>query len=275
MYGSSVVNENESWVSVPEGLHYDPDRHVLLMQDVGSLQTLMDFVCAKPPPSTDIATLIGSQIGEFIARLHNLGRENKDQSKFQYFSGNTAGRQAAGTIYQTITPNAATYGIEDPILPIVAKELGEESLRSEETLIMGDFWMSNILLQFGENSSDLKKIWIIDWEMCRYGASAVDVASLAGDCFLIARFQDQSVGTKLRQAYLQNYARIAKVPIGYGRVTTGIGAHLIMWTAMLEWGSDEGTREYVEKGVKALREARKDSQDGEITSILVKESLSV
>lgn len=221
----------------------------------------------------DMAALIGSQIGGFIARLHNLGREDKDQPEFKYLSGNTAGRKAVDTSgYQTIIPNAAKYGIEDPILPIVVKELREETLNSEETLIMGDFWIGNILLQLGENSLELEKIWIVDWEMCRYGAAAADVASIAGDCFLIARFHDKSVGTRMRQAYLQNYARIANIPMDYKRVVKGIGAHLIMWTAILEWGSDEETREFIEKGVKTLHDASKFTQGGEVASIIVRES---
>lgn len=76
----------------------------------------------------------------------------------------------------------------------------------------------------------------------------------------------------MRQAYLVNYARIAKVPMVYEKVTTATGAHLVIWTDFMEWGSDEERREFVEKGTKAIHEARKNTQDGVITSIIMKES---
>nr|A0A286LEZ6.1 RecName: Full=4-hydroxytryptamine kinase; AltName: Full=Psilocybin biosynthesis kinase [Psilocybe cyanescens]ASU62240.1 4-hydroxytryptamine kinase [Psilocybe cyanescens] len=269
---SSLLGSSDIRVSVPEGLHYDVVNNALIMQDVGTMKTLLDYVTAKPPISAEIASLVGSQIGAFIARLHNLGRENKDKDDFKFFSGNIVGRTTADQLYQTIIPNAAKYGIDDPILPIVVKELVEEVMNSEETLIMADLWSGNILLQFDENSTELTRIWLVDWELCKYGPPSLDMGYFLGDCFLVARFQDQLVGTSMRQAYLKSYARNVKEPINYAKATAGIGAHLVMWTDFMKWGNDEEREEFVKKGVEAFHEANEDNRNGEITSILVKEA---
>ncbi|PPQ83229.1 Psilocin Phosphotransferase (PsiK) [Psilocybe cyanescens] len=270
-----VLGGDDSRVSVPEGLHYDVENNALIMQDVGTMKTLLDYATAKPPLSTEIASLVGTEIGAFIARLHNLGRKRRDQPAFKFFSGNIVGRTTADQLYQTIIPNAAKYGINDPLLPTVVKDLVGEVMNSEETLIMADLWSGNILLEFVEgNPSELKKIWLVDWELCKYGPASLDMGYFLGDCYLIARFQDELVGTTMRKAYLKGYARTAKGTINYSKVTASIGAHLVMWTDFMKWGNYEEREEFVKKGVEALHDAWEDNNDGEITSVLVNEASS-
>ena len=272
MSESPILSGDDNLVFVPQSLHYDVVHNALIVQDVGSLKTLMDYVTARPSLSSEMAKLVGGQIGAFIARLHNIGRENKDHPEFNFFSGNIVGRTTAVQLYETIVPNATKYDIDDPIIPVVVQELIEEVKASDETLIMADLWGGNILLEFGKDSSDLAKIWVVDWELCKYGPPSLDMGYFLGDCFLLAQFQDEQVATAMRRAYLENYAKVAKVPMDYNKSTTGIGAHLVMWTDFMNWGSDEERKTSVEKGVRAFHDAKRDNKEGEIPSILLRES---
>ncbi|PPQ98758.1 Psilocin Phosphotransferase (PsiK) [Panaeolus cyanescens] len=263
----------DSRVSAPEGLHYDVENNALIMQDVGTLKTLMDYVIEKPAISTEMARLIGTEIGDFVARLHSIGRQKRDQPDFKFFSGNIVGRTTADQLYQTILPNTAKYGIDDPLLPTVVKDLVDEAMQSEETLIMADLWTGNILVEFEEgNLSVLKKIWLVDWELCKYGPVRLDMGYFLGDCFLISRFKNEQVAKAMRQAFLQRYNRVSDTPINYSVATTGIAAHIVMWTDFMNWGTEEERKEYVKKGVAGIHDGRNHNVDGEITSILMQEA---
>lgn len=252
-------------MSVPQGLYYDAENNVLIMQDVGKLKTFVDYLTSKPPLSPHIASLIGSHIGEAIARLHNLGRAKRNDPDFKFFSGNTVGRTTAKQLYETMIPNAAKHNIDDPILPKAVKELIDEAMTSEETFIMGDLWSGNILLDLEESSNKLKQIWVVDWELCKYGPVSLDLGYFLGDCFLVTRFQDEQVGTTVRKSFLDSYAQVSNTPIDYKKVVKAIGAHIVMWTDFMDWGNEEERIAFIKKGVEAFHEA----EDGEITSLIL------
>ncbi|KZP34384.1 hypothetical protein FIBSPDRAFT_923907 [Athelia psychrophila] len=248
---SSVARE-DALVSVPSVYHHDAIKHILIMQDVGTIPTLRDLMSASPPPPIDIAALIGRQLATFIAGLHHWGQKNERARAG--LSANAYGRTAMDSCgYQTVVPNAAASGVFDPLLSTVMVALAETDRTSEETAIMGDFWTANMLVDIEESASGekaLKQIWVIDWEACRYGSPAVDVASFAGSCYTSSRVHNEMATDAMRRNFLGVYATLAKVdPM---EVVIGMGTFWIMWTKYEEGIGEAELRERVVKGVEYI-----------------------
>lgn len=240
------------------------------MQDIGSVPTLHSFLRGNTPPSIPMTTLIGTKLATFIAGVHNWGRNNP--MAHRRLSANAVGRTAMKTLcYDTIVPKAAKSGVVDPLLQVVAEALSEEVMTNEETLVMGDFWTANVLIDVHKSHTGelvLKKLWVIDWESCRYGNPATDVSSFAGDSCLVYQFQNRNVGEALRHSFLKTYAGLAKVdPL---RVVLGLGAHVIMWTADLGADKDGEARICVDMGVEYIHRAWNQSAEW-VSSSLAKE----
>ncbi|KZP27682.1 hypothetical protein FIBSPDRAFT_1039994 [Athelia psychrophila] len=262
MIGSepSIAGE-DALISVPSVYHHDNIKHVLIMQDVGTMSTLRDFMGASPPPPTDMAALIGCQLATFIAGLHNWGRNN--ESARAGLSANAYGRTVMDLCgYQTVVPNATASGILDPLLSTAMAALAERDKTSEETAIMGDFWALNVLVDIDMSASGekaLKNIWIVDWEACRYGSPAVDVATFAGDCYLISRIHNETATDAMRRNFLGTYVALAKVdPM---EVVIGMGTMWIMWTKYQEDIGEAEKRERVAKGVEYIHKGWERSRE--------------
>ncbi|KAF7978033.1 hypothetical protein HWV62_1917 [Athelia sp. TMB] len=250
----SVIAKN-SLVAVPAVYHYDPTANALIMQDVGSIPTLHALLRDKPLPPVPMAEKISNELAAFIAGIHNWGRNNQEARAS--LSHNLVGRTAIRKLcYETLVPKAEKSGVDDPLLQQVAAALSEEVMNSEETLVMGDFWTANVMIDVqvtGAGVRNLRKIWVIDWEGCRYGSPAADIASFAGDSYLVARLHHHDLGETLRHSFLETYAGLAKVdPF---RVALGLGAHWIMWTDDLSEQEEGEIRECVDKGVEYIHRA--------------------
>jgi 5-methylthioribose kinase len=266
------VTDSNSIVIVPKVLHFDASHHMLIMQDGHSLPTLKEFMSSQPPPSPSLSSQIGTALGEFIANLHELGRtKNNNSNLHTLLSNNSIGRKVGHrAFYASIVPRAVEYGIEDPVLEEVADVVGQEVLTSEETLLMGDFWPGNILVDVSSSISTegtgiepiltLRKLWILDWEMCRYGFAATDVGVFAGESYWLSKFRDFNSAEALRRSFLIAYAKmVSKVDVA--RVAIQMGTHWVAWTKMVGWGSDEETEECVKKGVEYIREGWKGNEE--------------
>ncbi|KAH7909273.1 hypothetical protein BJ138DRAFT_1155663 [Hygrophoropsis aurantiaca] len=118
-----------------------------------------------------------------------------------------------------VIPRAAVSGVVDPLLERVIAQFTAKAETSNDTPIMGDYWLGNILIDGEEGPNGVKfskKLWVIDWEMCRYENPAKDVVKIAGDCFFASCFQDAAV-----------------VNVDPFRVVVGMGVHWITWARPL------------------------------------------
>ncbi|KAH7921661.1 kinase-like protein [Leucogyrophana mollusca] len=252
-------------IGVPAVIHYDEDIHVLIMQDLGTIPTLLDYFCTQPPPPSDLVAVVATQLAEFIAELHVWGK-GPDAPRL----GLPPVQKVVGSpMLHVVIPRAALSGVVDPLLEEVIDMFKAEALTSNETLIMGDYWLGNILIDV-EDSPDgariVKKLWVIDWEMCRYGNPAKDVVEIAGDCFFVSRFKNTVVGECMRHHFLKAYARAAKVKVDPFRVVVGMGVHWINWARPLGWGNEEEIRECVDVGLEYVRRGTERSEDWLATS---------
>jgi len=151
--------------------------------------------------------------------------------------------------------NATLSGISisDPLLRTAMASLVETDTTSKETAIMGDFWTGNVLVDIEESASGekvLKKIWIVDWETCRYCSPAIDIAMFAGDCYSISRVHNELATDVMRRNFFATYAGLAKVdPM---EVAIRMGAFWILRAVFLEDLGEAEQRERVAKGFEYI-----------------------
>ena len=68
-----------SLVKVPKIHHFDRFNHLIIMEDCGpDVVTLTDFLSSGASSSVGVARTIGTEIGEFIALVHEWSRGNPD-----------------------------------------------------------------------------------------------------------------------------------------------------------------------------------------------------
>ncbi|KAH7909269.1 kinase-like domain-containing protein [Hygrophoropsis aurantiaca] len=248
-------------IGVPAVIQYDEDCHVLIMEDIGTVPTLLDYFCTKPAPPCDLVALVATELATFIAGVHSWGKDNvtarRNLPPLQKVVGSP--------MLKVVIPRAALSGVIDPLLEQVIGEFTAEAETSDDTLIMGDYWLGNILIDVEEGPDGfktLKKLWVIDWEMCRYGNPAKDVVEIAGDCFFVSRFQDAAVGECMRHHFLKTYDRVSKVNVDPFRVVVGMGVHWINWARPLGWcANEEEIRECVDRGLEYVRRGTDKSVD--------------
>ncbi|KAH7919950.1 kinase-like protein [Leucogyrophana mollusca] len=262
--GSSLCDGN-TLIGVPTVIHYDQNSNILITQDLGTLPTLHDYFCNQSCPPSNIVTLVATKLAEFIANLHSWGKCN-DTLRLVL---PPVQEIVEPPIINVLTPTAAKSGIVDPLLEQTTEMFRTESLTSDETLIMGDFWLGNVLIDIEDGPTGIevvKKLWVIDWEFCRYGNPAEDIVDFAGDCFFLSRFKNPTMGECLRHHYLETYARLATARVDPFRVVVGMGAYWISWAETVGWGDEKEVREYAEIGLEYLRRGKDRSEDWLTTS---------
>jgi hypothetical protein len=135
------------------------------------------------------------------------------------FSSNHAGVKLWHGVMGYAAPLAASQGVEGLALQKTAELVKKwaETVDVEETLIMGDFRPGNILVDLASGpggSVALKKVWILDWGMCRYAFPAIDIGFFAGGACWLAAFGKWVAGETLRSCLLSEYANRMDVEAG-------------------------------------------------------------
>ncbi|KAH7921875.1 hypothetical protein BV22DRAFT_1038156, partial [Leucogyrophana mollusca] len=188
-----------SLIGVPAVIHYDEDIH--------------------PPPPSDLVAVVATRLAEFIAELHVCGKgPNKvvDSPK-----------------PHVVISRAALSGMVDPLLEEVVDMFKASALTSDETPIMGDYWLGNILIAV-EDAPDGAKINTV-------------------------------IGKCMRRHFLKAYAGAAKIEVEPFRVVMGMGFRWINWARPLGRGNGE-IRECVDIGVEYIRRGTERSEDWLATS---------
>lgn len=141
---ASSTSTSHSAVRVPKVLHQDAEKHVMIMEDAGDVPSLKTFLSQTPPCTsrTKVAGEIGEQLGSFLAFLHCTGGDAEVKEKF---SKNDASRKlCAWRDAGRLNASATRYATADLRYGAIAARVVEDTLKSEETFNMGDFWSALI-----------------------------------------------------------------------------------------------------------------------------------
>lgn len=285
----------DSIVTVPTCYHFDPEAHVLIMEDCGGDDTieLTHFIFGNPN-STPLGKAIGSALGTFLGRFHNWG-SNPEASQHDYFDTNKEVKigwtmASYGSLIRNLTsdefPELSNPHIDLSLLQLdtiknIATERSKEIINSRETLTMGDFRPGNIIIRFQpggdrDSAAALQRIYVHDWELTMPGLAGIDVGEFAATMYFLhhchSKF-DPSIFTIL-SAFLESYktgrgeevneklVRLAAVHVG--AVLVGWGPRYAKDRSLIRVAVEDG----VEMLVNAYKGPREWLQSSVVGSLL-------
>lgn len=176
------IFENKK-IGVPNVIaHFETD-HTMLMQDLGSLESLF-----TAPQHLSVET--GRLMGSFSSFLHSL---TKDTKRLQRFRNNESPNVVYSFVYEPLGALLKDNGVEN------WKEIFQEAKETwralydptaeQVSVIMGDFWPASLLVQPGD--SGVEKIWVIDWEFSNLGSPILDISYLLAVIYAQSLFIQQ------------------------------------------------------------------------------------
>ena len=121
------------------------------------------------------------------------------------------------------------------------------------------FWPSrrtaNVLVSTSPSGS-LDALWILDWELVKYGPASSDLGQFCAESWTSAHFRDREAGSRLLQSFKTAYIATAPPTLrplngrgGGAEVALHLAAHVIGWTPVVGWSDDE---EKVEKTLRPM-----------------------
>lgn len=292
----SQVGSNIIPVTVPEVYLWDKENNVIIMEDVGSnalsLAEILNNSGSELCPLTLTPALsrqCGMSLGRFLGGLHVWGKS--DEELLHFFSGNEIGKTVTANVtYERLVSTLSGERGEDyfPVLhepPLnitvhqleaiadIANERAKAVRTFRETFTMGDFWPGNMMISLGHrqlshemvsggNEDAVKKIYVLDWELSKAGAAAMDVGRFVAEMSLVAKFRDsyKDQADCLTRGFVAGYndaLGLNGAGMGWGSrmkrdVIIHVGAHFVTWTPRTGWKGDAKVRETVVEGVNYL-----------------------
>ena len=267
----------DSLARVPTIYLHDEVNHVIIMEDAGrATVNLKELLRRQNPPSVEMGATIGRMLGEFIARLHVWGKTEQGRASLDFFEGHTQARDICAwatydRLVDTITGRSESIPLIHDPPPLVtphelekiskfAEERAEEIRSSRETIIMGDFWPGNVVVDLGEGDdaseeepAELRKMFVVDWEMAKPGVAAFDVGQFQAEIHTVRHFNPVCgpASEALDAAFLEGYLSIQ--PELDRRETANHSAmNLVIWTARVGWEPADKTRALVEHGLRSI-----------------------
>lgn len=227
--------QSEPAIRIPKLLHYDQEKHVLIMEDAGPLSSLKTWTT----DAIDVrkSRLIGATVGRFIAHLHNATYQ--DQTLLAEFDGNETAKYLSGKLYFGGLPAAAEkFGYAEAFIAEAAEVGEEEVMRSSEVLTMGDFWTGNVLVSALSGEHD-PKLYVVDWELSKPGTAEFDVGQMVAEMWCLATFRKGARGQSLAllESFLSSYKTTRAIPVDAAKVAIRMGAHLFVIMPMA-WSSE-------------------------------------
>ncbi|KAF9954499.1 hypothetical protein BGZ72_004554 [Mortierella alpina] len=235
-----------TYVKAPRVLYWNQEDNIVIQEDAGVNSThLKGFISSLAQPlNPGLAKLIGSSLGEFIARLHLYGFRHRSEL-YPERMANTEALGLSRLILYDQFPKAASKYMEDQpqsdrdVIDLAAKWGGDRLMNEPETLAHGDFWPGNFLVDTLTGAGDeitLQHIFIVDWEMSRYGPAAMDLGQFMAEAFSLNMYRLPC--EELMTSFLESYCKIYGDRLTVKDLKTAVihcGGHLMAWTPYTGW----------------------------------------
>ena len=178
--GGQLASLARHQIRPPELLAFDPDRSLLLMEDVEAFAEL-NWV----PTESISPKKTGQRLGQFIGNLHR--KTFMDHELRNTF----ANLEIQKVRYQLQYEPAHEYGNWNDAstktkIKKRSRDLGERLQDTGTCLVMGDLWPQSVLVN---KSSDIR---LIDWEFAHYGRPLQDIGHFAAHCRMQSQIAETS-----------------------------------------------------------------------------------
>ncbi|OQE30779.1 hypothetical protein PENFLA_c002G06271 [Penicillium flavigenum] len=197
-------------VRTPQLYHFSPKSHTIILENMGdnkSLDDILNNATTSKSISSKTATSIGRALGIWAASFHNWTRKEmkkdvalsirKHQISHEFLDKFTIGKFLANTID-----------------PLVRRYILEEQGRVRESLdvVHGDLSTRNIVPQnlSPQNPGHPVTLAIVDWETCRYGSHAEDIALMMFSLYKQHYLDSDNGGRamKMINGFIRGYGRL-------------------------------------------------------------------
>lgn len=248
-------------VGLPHLIVHLLDEHVLLMQDLGPIESLL----SAPQHLTEECATVTAR---FISSLHALSRARLGSSLSQY--RNDASTQAViDIVYKPTGEILRDGGVENwEALDNEAQQTVRRLYDLDESpvLLMGDLWSGSLLVE-EKPPGFFEKLWVIDWEYSNLGHPILDISYFITIIWIQAQRTDarrkeilKFIATFMREYTFLNLPDHLKLDRLF---TIHFGVSLLNEAAFGRWCSCElketgkvcqkCTRDLYEEGVKVLQ----------------------
>lgn len=190
-----LSNLSNDKVAPPDIYGFDPELHLLIMEDVMPAVPFFDAVLEnKLNPDT------GYKLGKFIGQLHQVTFQKE---LFRNEFNNLPIQETRLELqYKSVAESLEKAGFKNTkTAALHAEILGKKLLETGNCLLMGDLWPPSIFIQ-------KKTIRLIDWEFTHYGRPLQDIAHFGAHCFLNHTAQkngNDGAFKKLWSSFLNGY----------------------------------------------------------------------
>lgn len=234
-------------VSPPTVESYDSNEHLLMMSD-GCGQNLKALYEQR---TTDQVRGIGERLACWLAELH---KRSAAESTSIGEGGNKIARTIYRHSYQGLQQVLAKYGLGGTE-GVLGKEVDEKYgpvLQTDDVCVChGDFWPGNIIVNDTDSSQHVMDLTIVDWEICRRGVPATDVAQFVAEAYLLDRFSKSSHG--LAKVFLETYISIYELADDFWeRFLVHWATHVIFWPTFIHWMDNDEHKQLAEFAVSLI-----------------------
>jgi hypothetical protein len=172
----------DKWdIKIPQLLHHDSNEHVIIMTDLGDLESLTEHLKCMTPlngkahEEQQEYKELGTRLGGFMADLHSPNTFQKLGDKREnYFENPVVHGVIHHNMIVPIFRRLTDFNI--PFSEILYNRIEQDHIRPhehwEQNFRLGDLWTGSVLL-------DWPKLCVIDWEFAGLGRSVNgDMATL-------------------------------------------------------------------------------------------------
>jgi thiamine kinase-like enzyme len=297
---SKEESSPSSIVTVPEIFVHDDQTHTLIMEDCGrDILTLKDFLLSITLSNTAaaLAPSIGTALGTFLARMHQWSRSNPggilDLFSEHELARNLSAWVTHGRMVETLDGTANLPKLEDPRLRVSEDDLKAiaeaaeymqarikaakdvvspaqnpfpSNLRIFLQFVMGDFYPGNIMVVLNADSTEVKHIYIFDWELAKPGLPGVELGQFCAEMIQLQRFSKEKSAkpaATVLSAFMSAYSSALEGTSATEErqqiardVLMHCGSHLITWTPRVAtWENKDITRKTVLEGAELVIKA--------------------
>lgn len=112
----------------------------------------------------------------------------------------------------------------------------------------------------------LHSLWVVDWELAKYGPAAADLGQFTAEAWGLARFRDRDAGSALlssfRDSYITAAARAGLAKVSSAEVAVHLATHVAVWTPLVGWGEEDAVKRAEEDTIPHLLSAWDAWQEG-------------
>ena len=157
---------------MPLLLHHDVGKHILIIDDLGSLETIDKWLESKPEISKATLAVVGTNLGNFLADLHLSTTQQNRAYLATQFKNDDMQRVIYTQVVQSVIEILNVYKVPDAnqVYEVIDKEFQTVQQFHEKVFNLGDLWPGSILV-----SQNGTEIGVIDWEFAGLAHPSQDI----------------------------------------------------------------------------------------------------